>query len=251
MQYGLIGKKLEHSYSKIIHEMLRDAPYELVELTEEEVDSFLKAKEFLGMNVTIPYKQTVIPYMDELDSSAEKIGAVNTIVHRDGRLIGYNTDYYGFVETLKAGRIDITDRKVLVLGNGGASKAILAALRDFSPSEIITVKYKEEPGVCTYETAARLHTDAALVVNTSPVGMYPNVDASPLDLTPYKHLRAVIDIIYNPKKTKLLLQAESLGIPAYNGLLMLVQQARRASELFFEDTLSDTHVNDIYQRLYD
>ncbi len=249
MRYGLIGEKLGHSYSKKIHEGLRNVPYELIELTREELDMFMKERAFCGINVTIPYKQTVMPYLDRIDASAEAIGAVNTIVNEDGHLVGYNTDYYGFESTIRDNHIDITGRKVLMLGNGGASKAVYAVLTSFSPSEIVTVKYKSEPGVCTYEEAAKYHTDATLIVNTSPVGMFPNTDNSPIDLTPYTNLTAVVDIIYNPKKTKLLLQAETMGIPAYNGLWMLVQQARRASELFFRDRLSDELTKDVYKSL--
>ncbi len=249
MRYGLIGEKLGHSYSKIIHEQLRGVPYDLIELTRDELDAFMNERAFCGINVTIPYKQTVMPYLDHIDDAAKTIGAVNTIVNENGRLIGYNTDFYGFVRTVQDAKIDICGQKVLMLGNGGASKAVLAALRTFSPSEIITVKYKVEPGTCTYEEAARLHTDAALIVNTSPVGMYPKVADSPIDLTPYQQLRGVIDIIYNPRKTQLLGQAEAMGIPAYNGLLMLVQQARRASELFFRDSLSDEAADRVYKSI--
>ncbi|MBP3610016.1 MAG: shikimate dehydrogenase [Lachnospiraceae bacterium] len=249
-RYGLIGEKLGHSYSKLIHEQLADYTYDLIPLSKEEFQPFMQAHDFAAINVTIPYKQDVIPYLDEISDSAKSIGAVNCIVNKEGRLCGYNTDYSGFLYSLRKNNIQVTGEKVLVLGNGGAAKAIMAALASLHPKELITVKYKEEPSVITYEQAAQLHSDASLIVNTSPVGMYPNVDASPVDLTPYQNLKAVVDIIYNPATTKLLAQAKERGITAVNGMEMLVAQAKYAVELFLDKELSDSRIEDVMNTLF-
>ena len=248
-RYGLIGEKLGHSFSKIIHEQLADYTYDLIPLDKEAFHTFMKQKEFSALNVTIPYKREVLPYLTHIDEAAEKIGAVNTIVNRDGALHGYNTDYFGFLYTLKKHQLTITGKKVLVLGNGGAAQAVFAALQSLHPSEIITVKYKTEPNTCTYEEAAKLHYDADFIVNTSPVGMYPNVDASPIDFTPYNNLSAVIDIIYNPLTTKFMQQAIEKGVPAINGLEMLVAQAKYAVELFLDMQISDDRIEEIHKNL--
>lgn len=250
-RYGLIGEKLGHSYSKLIHEQLADYTYDLIPLSREEFAPFMEKHAFSAINVTIPYKQTVIPYLNELSDAAKSIGAVNCIVNRDGKLCGHNTDYAGFLYTLKHNNITITGEKVLVLGNGGAAKAIVAALLSLNPKELITVKYKEEPGVITYEQAAAIHSDASVIVNTSPVGMYPNVDASPMDIAPYKALNAVVDIIYNPTTTKLLAQAKERGIPAVNGLEMLVAQAKYAVELFLDTEIPDEKIEEVMDTLFE
>lgn len=249
-KYGLIGEKLGHSYSKLIHEQLADYTYDLIPLTKEEFQEFMIKREFNAINVTIPYKQAVIPYLDKLDSSAKAIGAVNAITNRNGVLHGYNTDYLGFLYTLQHNHIEVTNQKVLVIGNGGAAKAIVAALESLSPKELITVKYKEEPNTITYEQASLLHNDATLIVNTSPVGMYPNVDDCPMDISPYKSLKAVVDIIYNPAVTKLLAQAKERGIIAVNGMEMLVAQAKYAVELFLEKEIPDTQIEIIMKQLF-
>lgn len=244
-RYGLIGEKLGHSYSKIIHEQLADYSYDLIPLSKEEFAPFMEAKNFTAINVTIPYKKDVIPYLYEISDAAKNIGAVNCIVNKDGKLFGHNTDYAGFLYTLRNNNIKITGEKVLVLGNGGAAKAIVAALNSLNPKELITVKYKEEPGVITYEQAAKMHADASVIVNTSPVGMYPNIDASPMDIAPYKALTAVVDLIYNPATTKLLAQAKERGITAVNGLEMLVAQAKYAAELFLDTKIPDERIEEI------
>ena len=248
-RYGLIGEKLGHSYSKLIHEQLADYVYDLIPLSKEEFAPFMEAHDFNAINVTIPYKQDVIPYLDEMSDAAKAIGAVNCIVNKNGRRYGHNTDYAGFLYTLRKNNIKITGEKVLVLGNGGAAKAIVAALKSLNPKELITVKYKEEPGVLTYEQAVQLHSDASVIVNTSPVGMYPKVDASPMDIAPYKALKAVVDIIYNPTTTKLLAQAKERGIIAVNGLEMLVAQAKYAVELFLDTPMPDEKIEEVMKKL--
>ncbi len=249
-RYGLIGEKLGHSYSRQIHEKLADYTYELIPLSREEFHNFMEKRDFSAINVTIPYKQAVLPYLDKLSDSAKNIGAVNAIVNRDGKLYGYNTDYLGFLYTLRVHHIRITGKKVLVLGNGGAAKAVVAALSSLSPGELITVKYKEEPGTVTYEQAARFHNDASVIVNTSPVGMFPNVNDSPMDLSPYTDLKAVIDIIYNPAVTRLLAQAQTRGITAVNGMEMLVAQAKYAVELFQNKKIPDSTIPAVLQELF-
>jgi len=249
-RYGLIGEKLGHSYSKIIHEHLADYTYDLIPLSKEEFPLFMESRDFTAINVTIPYKQSVIPYLDDISDAAKTIGAVNCIINKNGKLFGHNTDYAGFLYTLKHNNIKVTGEKVLVLGNGGAAKAIVAALLSLNPSELITVKYKEEPGTVTYEQAAILHLDASLIVNTSPVGMYPNVDASPMDLSSYDNLSAVVDIIYNPTTTKLLAQAKELGVTAVNGLEMLVAQAKYAVELFLDTEMPDKRIEELMKKLF-
>ena len=248
-RYGLIGEKLGHSYSKIIHEQLADYTYDLIPLSKEEFAPFMEQHSFTAINVTIPYKQDVIPYLDEISDAAKAIGAVNCIVNKNGKLCGHNTDYAGFLYTLKNNNIKVTGEKVMVLGNGGAAKAIVAALLSLNPKELITVKYKEEPDIITYEQAAKLHTDASLIVNTSPVGMYPNVDASPMDIAPYEALTAVVDLIYNPTTTKLLAQAKGRGITAVNGLEMLVAQAKYAVELFLDTKIPDERIAEVTNML--
>ncbi len=249
MEYGLIGEKLGHSYSKIIHEKLADYTYDLCPLTKEEFPVFMTEKKFRAINVTIPYKKNVLPYLDRIDEKAKRIGAVNTIINKDGHLTGYNTDYFGFYYTLKQHKIDVSNQKVLVLGNGGASLAVIAVLQDLNAGEILTVKYKEEPNTITYEEAVKNHKDAYLIVNTSPVGMYPNVDASPIDLSPYQHLSAVVDIIYNPKVTKFMQQALDQGVLAVNGIEMLVAQAKYAVEYFLGTIIDDKVIAEISQDL--
>ena len=227
--FGLIGEKLGHSWSPPIHEALGDYAYRLIELQPEEVGPFLRKKAFQGINVTIPYKQTVIPYLDDLSARAKAIGSVNTIVRRkDGSLAGYNTDFGGFEAMLRQAHLDPAGKKCLVLGSGGASKTVVACLRAGGASEIRVISRSGEDN---YDNLSR-HRDARLLINATPVGMYPKTDASPVNLSLFPELEGVADLIYNPEKTQLLRQAEILGLRAVNGLYMLVEQARLASELF-------------------
>jgi shikimate dehydrogenase len=247
MDYGLIGEKLGHSFSKPIHEKLADYTYEIKPLTREELNPFMEGREFKAINVTIPYKTDVIPYLDQIDDNAKKIGAVNTIVHKDNRLIGYNTDYYGFLYTVQHNNINIEGKKVIVLGNGGGAKAVIVVLQNLKAKDIILVKRTPAEGVITYDECFEKHSDAEVIINTSPVGMYPNVDASPVDVSKFPNCEAVLDIIYNPLKTKLLLQAEELGIKAVNGLEMLVAQAKYAVEYFLSTEIDDVRIEEIYE----
>ena len=249
MRYGLIGEKLGHSFSKIIHEKLADYTYDLIPLSLEELDVFMREKEFSAINVNIPYKETVIPYLDEVDPKAAKMGAVNTVVQRNGKLFGYNTDYFGFRYMLEHNHIQIAGKKVLVLGRGGASKAVIAVLEDMGAAEIHTIYYKIAEDSISYETCYTLHTDAQVIVNTTPVGMYPNSGHTPIDLTPFTKLEAVADVVYNPLRTRLVLDAEEKGCQAIGGLEMLVGQAKYAVEIFLDQSLPEDSIDVVYKDL--
>lgn len=249
IEYGLIGEKLSHSYSKPIHERLADYSYEILPLSKEEFSVFMEEKQFLGINVTIPYKQAVIPYLYEIDSKAKEIGAVNTIVNREGKLYGYNTDFYGLLYTIEKNKILIKDKKVFVLGNGGAAKAVLAVLDYLKAGEIIIVKYKKEENTITYEEAEKNHSDVDVIINTSPVGMFPKIEDSPIDLTPFKNLSTVFDLIYNPLTTQLMKQAQLMNRKAVNGLEMLVSQAKYAAEYFLNKKISDSVIEPIHKEI--
>lgn len=250
MHYGLIGEKLGHSFSKVIHEKLANYTYDLQPLTREEFHDFMKAHAFTAINVTIPYKQDVIPYLSDMDEDARSIGAVNTIVNQGGRLIGHNTDFYGFLYTVEHNQITLTGKKVVILGCGGASKAVIAVVRHLRAGEIIVVNRSPKEGAISYDSCYDLHDDAQIIINTTPVGMYPNVDESPIDLAKFPQCEAVLDIIYNPLKTKLLSQAEELGIKGVNGLEMLVAQAKNAVEFFLDTKIDDSVIPPIVNDFY-
>ncbi len=235
--YGLLGEHLPHSFSPQIHKALGNSRYIIFEKTPAEVEDFLKERSFKGINVTIPYKQTVMPFLDVISSEAEKIGAVNTIVVRDGKIYGYNTDYFGFAYMLEKSEIQVNGKKCLVLGNGGASLTVQAVLKDKGTKEIVVVSRKTENN---YENIHN-HFDSDIIVNTTPVGMYPNNMKSLVNLDDFKNLSGVLDVVYNPLKTKIILDATERNIPNSAGLSMLVAQAKKAHELFF-DTQVETSV---------
>ncbi len=249
MRYGLIGEKLGHSFSKIIHEQLADYTYDLIPLTREELNAFMTEKQFSALNVTIPYKETVIPYLDEVDAHAQKIGAVNTVVNRNGKLKGYNTDFYGFRYMLQNNNIEVAGKKALVLGKGGASKAVIAVLEELGAAEILTVYYKENPETITYEECYTNHSDAEIIVNTTPVGMYPKADDCPIDLNRFSNLSGVADVVYNPLRTQLIVEAEKRGVNAAGGLEMLVAQAKYAVEIFLNTKIDDSRIAEINAEL--
>ena len=245
MKCGLLGAKLGHSYSPQIHQYLGEYSYCLFEKSTEELGDFLKNSDFSGMNVTIPYKSTVIPYCNELSPIAQKLGAVNVLVRRDdGSLIGHNSDYFGFETMLARSGLNVQGKKVLVLGTGGASKTAVAVLEDHG-AQVVTISRSGEDN---YDNLDR-HADAAVIVNTTPVGMYPNTDAAPLSLDAFTQLEGVLDVIYNPARTKLLLDAENRGLIVMNGLLMLVAQAKEAAEWFTGKPIADSKIDDIYALL--
>ena len=241
MEYGLIGSKLGHSYSKIIHEQLCGYHYELHPLpTEAEARAFLEQRDFKAINVTIPYKKLVMEYCDEIDPRAAAIGAVNTVVQRNGKLHGYNTDYMGFAWLCKSRGVDFAGRTVLILGTGGTHNTVSAVARDQGAARVLTVSRHPDPakGELSYEEAAR--SGAQIVVNTTPAGMYPNVGACLLDVAAMPGLEAVVDVVYNPVRTEILLRAEETGVPVTAcGLEMLVAQAVYAAEYFLDTPFPD------------
>lgn len=241
---GLLGRKLGHSYSPQIHKTLADYDYRLFEKEPEELEDFLKNGGFTGINVTVPYKKAVIPYLDELSARAQRLGAVNTVVRRDGKLIGHNTDYFGFVSMLRKSGLEVAGKKVLVLGSGGASNTAVAAMEEKGAKVVIISRSGEN----NYGNL-HLHADAAVIVNATPVGMYPKVDETPVKLDLFPKLEGVLDCIYNPARTKLLLDAEKRGLVAENGLYMLVAQAVEASGWFQNTTLDVSCIDTIYAAL--
>ena len=242
MRCGLLGKTLSYSYSPQIHARLADYSYKLFELREDELDAFLTRGEFDGLNVTVPYKKAVIPYCAALTETARAVGSVNTLIRRkDGTLLGDNTDYRGFRDLVLSGGISVAGKKALVLGSGGASLAVRYVLAQLGAGEIIVISRSGEDN---YENLDR-HADAAILVNTTPVGTYPNVEAAPLSLSHFPRLEAVFDLIYNPARTALCLDAEARGIPAFSGLTMLVSQARGSAELWTGNAIPDEAVQTI------
>ncbi|MBE6959669.1 MAG: shikimate kinase [Ruminococcaceae bacterium] len=245
MDYGLLGEKLGHSYSAIIHSRLGDYSYIHFEKKPEELDAFLKTGKFDGLNVTIPYKKAVIPYCAELTPQAQALGAVNTLVRKsDGSLLGHNTDYFGFETMLKHSGLSVSGKKVLVLGSGGASNVAVAVLQAHGAMTVVISRQ----GQNNYENL-HLHADAAVIVNATPVGMYPNTDAAPVDIARFPRLEGVLDLIYNPARTRLLQAAEDRGLITENGLLMLVAQAKEASQWFTGESISDEKIFEIHQQL--
>ncbi|MBE6804462.1 MAG: shikimate kinase [Ruminococcaceae bacterium] len=228
--YGLLGEHLPHSFSPQIHLALGNHDYNLFEVAPENLEAFMKEHNFKGINVTIPYKKAVIPYLDVVSPEAQKIGAVNTITVRDGKLYGDNTDYFGFVYMLEKSGISVKGKKTVVLGGGGASATVQAVLHDFGAKEVIVVDLNTENN---YQNLY-LHYDGEIIVNTTPVGMYPNNLKSLVNLDDFKNLSGVLDVVYNPLKTKLILDAEERNIPCSAGLSMLVAQAKKAHEIFFD-----------------
>lgn len=245
MRCGLLGRKLGHSYSPQIHRQLGNYAYTLFEKEPQELEEFLKSGDFTGLNVTIPYKKDVIPFLDELSPVAKRLGAVNTIVRReDGSLIGHNTDYFGFRYLVNRSGLDVGGKKVLVLGSGGASNTAVAVLQGLGANVVIISRSGEN-----HYGNLTLHSDAAVIVNTTPVGMYPNTGVSPLDLGVFPRLEGVLDVVYNPAKPKILLDAEARGLVAMNGLGMLVAQAKQSAEWFTGCPIDDSKITEIHDSL--
>ena len=245
MNCGLLGRKLGHSYSPQIHAHLGSYRYALFEKEPEELEAFLKNGDFTGLNVTIPYKKDVIPYLDELSPAAERLGAVNTIVRRpDGRLVGHNTDYFGFRWLVKKSGLAVAGKKVLVLGSGGASNTAVAVLWELGADVVVISRSGEN----NYENLDR-HADAAVIVNTTPVGMYPNTGKSPLSLEHFPALEGVLDVVYNPARTQILLDASARGLITENGLWMLVAQAKESAEWFTGRKIEDEVIARIHRAL--
>lgn len=249
MKYGLIGEKLGHSFSKEIHNKLFDYDYELKEIAPEDLEKFITDKDFSAINVTIPYKEKVIPYLDFVSDTAKKIGAVNTIVNKNGKLYGYNTDFFGLKSLILKSGIDLSGKKVLILGSGGTSKTAYAVAQNLNAREIYKVSRKKNEGYITYKEIKN-HTDTEIIINTTPSGMYPNIENSPLDLSDFTNLQGVVDVIYNPLQTKLVNSAKQKGIKAVCGLYMLVAQAVYAAEKFTEKEVPQSKIDEIFQIIF-
>lgn len=231
MRYGLIGEHLAHSYSSEIHKRLGGYEYTLTELSPSELDGFMLGCDFEAVNVTIPYKSAVLPYLSYTDESA-RVGAVNTVLNRNGKLCGYNTDLFGLRALIARLGLELRGKKVLILGTGGTSRTAAAVATELGAASIIKVSRTEKSGAITYDEACREHSDAEIIINTTPCGMYPSPDATPIDISHFSELCGVVDAVYNPIRTNLVLDAQKRGIPAEGGLYMLVAQAAKASELF-------------------
>lgn len=245
-RYGLIGRKLGHSYSPQIHSYLGDYEYNIYEMEEDAVGSFLEKREFDAINVTIPYKKTVMTFLDRIDASALKIGSVNTIVKEaDGTLTGYNTDYYGFSYMLKKGNIDVCGKKVMILGDGGASATVQCVVKDMNAAEIIVVSRHTD----TNYDNIHLHYDSDIIINTTPVGMYPKNLETLVNLDKFSNLSGVADLIYNPERTQLILDAGKKGINCISGLYMLSAQAKKAAEYFFRKDYDEGIIDFIVEKL--
>lgn len=243
MNYGLIGEKLGHSFSADIHKRLFGYDYELKELKPDELSTFLRNRDFKGINVTIPYKQTVIPYLDYLDESVKHIGVVNTVVNTGGKLYGYNTDYFGLKALIARSGISLEGETVLILGSGATSKTALAASDSLGAMRVLRVSRTEQEGCITYAQAMEKYGDAEIIINTTPCGMYPNNGACPIDLSYFAKLQGVIDVVYNPLRTKLVCDAMQRGIPSISGLYMLMAQAAYAGALFTGKTLQNEEID--------
>ncbi len=250
MKYGLIAEKVGHSFSAEIHKKLFGYDYELKAIPNDELDSFMKLRDFLAINVTIPYKQAVIPYLDYVNPIAKEIGAVNTIVKRDNKLLGANTDILGICAMIKHENIEIKNKKVLVLGSGGTSKTAYYAAKELKCSEVFRVSRSAKDGCITYEDAKKLHSDAEVIINTTPCGMYPEIGTSAIDINDFPKLCAAVDAVYNPLRSKLVVDAEKKGIKAIGGLYMLVAQAAYAAEMFVDKTVPQERIDEIYNEMY-
>ena len=245
MKCGLLGRTLGHSYSPQIHNLLGTYEYTLFEKEPEQLDAFFAEGDFQGLNVTIPYKKAVIPYCDKLTPVAQELGSVNTIVRKpDGTLLGHNTDYYGFHSMVEQTGLSLDGKKVLVLGSGGASATVVAVLRKLKSNPVVISRTGEN----NYHNL-HLHSDASVIVNTTPVGMYPNNYDRPIDLSLFPYLEGVLDIIYNPARTPLLQEAQQRNLVTQNGLWMLVAQAKQSSEYFTGEAIPDEKIAQIHNIL--
>lgn len=247
MRYGLIGEKLGHSFSKDIHERIADYTFDLIPLSKEEFKEFMEKKEFAAINVTIPYKKDFIPYLDEMDEHAKAIGAVNTIVNQNGKLKGYNTDFTGFLYMVKKHNVHMEGKKVLIIGNGGASAAIQAVVRHEKAGKMVIVDVVTGNGAISYDEMFSSHLDAEIIINTSPIGMYPRIGNAPIDISMFHKCEAVMDVIYNPILTRLCFEAQEMDIKRVNGLEMLIAQAKQSVEFFLDKQIDDQIIDDIYQ----
>ena len=244
IQYGLCGRTLRHSYSKIIHEYLGNDDYKLLSLEKDELYELFESRNFKALNVTIPYKQDAFNLCDKVSDEARAIGSVNTVVNKNGRLYGYNTDYFGFVYMLKRAGISLENKKVVILGSGGTSLTAQAVCKGEGAKEFVVISRKGENN---YDNIS-CHADAEILINTTPVGMYPDNGRIPVNIDVFPKLSGVVDVIYNPNKTALVLEAEKRNIPSTTGLPMLVAQAVRAHEYFFDTQMPDSVIEDVFYK---
>lgn len=249
MQYGCIGEKLTHSFSKDIHSRLFDYDYELCEIPRDKLKEFMLKRDFKAINVTIPYKQDVIPYLDFVSDTARSIGAVNTVVNRNGKLYGYNTDFAGMTALIKRQGIELSNKKVLILGSGGTSKTAFAVAQSMGAGVIYRVSRTIRDGCISYDEASRNHNDVQIIINTTPCGMYPNIFAQPIDIDDYPCLEGVMDAIYNPLCSNLVVAAKQRGINATGGLYMLVAQGVFAAEHFLDMQIEKSEIERVFSEI--
>jgi len=249
MEYGCIGEHLKHSFSKEIHSLLSDYDYEIKEIPKENLEEFMTRREFKAINVTIPYKLQVIPYLDNISEVAKSIGAVNTITNKNCVLSGFNTDFHGLKALILREGIELENKKVLILGSGGTSKTAKAVAESLKAKEIIRTSRNAKQGFVTYEEAYKHHLDTDVIINTTPVGMYPNIEGSAIDIERFSSLIGVVDAIYNPLRSELVLKARERGIKASGGLYMLVAQAAFAYEKFTDKALPFEKIQEVYEKV--
>lgn len=250
MEYGCIGEKLGHSFSKEIHNALASYEYSLKELKREELPEFFKNKDFKAINVTIPYKQDVIEYLDWISDEAKSINAVNTIVNKDGKLYGYNTDFYGLKALIERENVSLKGKKVAVLGSGGTSNTAFAVANFLESLSVLKVSRNNKDGYITYDELYEKYSDCEIIINTTPCGMFPKTGVSAVDLEKLPKVEAVFDAVYNPLNSKLILDAKVKNITAVGGLYMLVSQAAYAVEKFIEAPVDNAKVEDIFKNIY-
>lgn len=249
MEYGCIGEKLSHSFSKEIHNLLFDYDYKIKEIPKNELENFMLSKNFKAINVTIPYKEAVIPFLDEISDTARKIGAVNTIINKNGKLLGFNTDFSGMTNLIKQNGIVVDAKKVLVLGSGGTSKTAVAVANSMGALSVIRVSRTAKEDCIDYDTAYNQYADTQVIINTTPCGMYPNISGEPINIEKFSQLEAVIDAVYNPLNSNLVINAKKHGLKATGGLYMLVSQAATAAELFTDTEITTEKVYDVYKKI--
>ena len=250
MEYGCIGEKLGHSFSKEIHNSLADYQYELKELEKDDVTAFMTEHNFKAINVTIPYKETVIPFLDFISDEAEKIGAVNTIVNKDGRLYGYNTDFFGMKSLIERAEIEVKNKTVAILGGGGTSKTAQAVAEFLGAKAIYKVSRTDKEGFIMYEELYNISDGIDVIINTTPVGMYPNIFTSAIDVERFKNLSGVVDAVYNPLRSKLVSDALKEGVKAVGGLYMLVAQAAAAVERFIDTKVENEDIEKVFLKIF-
>ena len=256
MQYGVIGEHLPHSFSKIIHEKIESYSYVIREVAKDRLDSFMKEKAFDGINVTIPYKESVIPYLDGVDPMAKAIGAVNTVVNENGRLYGYNTDFKGLSALIRRLGLSLKDKKVLILGTGGTSKTAKALAVAEGAKAVYRISYFQSEDAISYKEAYEQHSDADILINTTPCGMFPKLDTiatdekeEELSLSRFTRLEGVVDVVYNPLRTRLVQEAEHRSLASGGGLYMLVAQAVFAAEYFTKKSYPPSLIDEVFHEI--